>query len=209
MPRDKTANHIKIMPAAKEEFMEFGFSSSSMRSIGERCGMTAAGIYRHCRDKEDLFDQLVSPAAERIASWIEAHTARYVDAVQSEGPVLWRDSEIDLMREIVYPNMEEYHLLFAKAQGSKYENFLHDLTDWSQKQLLKFIPILRDRGYGAWAIKPEELHLLLSAYHTALFEPVIHRYSTEDALRCLDTVEAFFLPGWKQLMGMQSSEYTE
>ena len=42
MPRDKTANHIKIMAAAKAEFMEFGFEKSSMRSIADRCGMTAA-----------------------------------------------------------------------------------------------------------------------------------------------------------------------
>ena len=42
---------------------------------------------------------------------------------------------------------------------------------------------------------------MLSAYTTAMFEPVVHNYSMEEALRCLKTVEAFFLPGWKQLMG--------
>ena len=52
MPRDKSASHIKIMAAAKAEFMEMGFEKASMRSIGNRCGMTAAAIYRHCRDKK-------------------------------------------------------------------------------------------------------------------------------------------------------------
>ena len=52
MPRDKTENHIKIMAAAKEEFLEKGYEKASMRSIADRCGMTAAGIYRHCKDKE-------------------------------------------------------------------------------------------------------------------------------------------------------------
>ncbi len=55
MPRDKSVSHIKIMAAAKTEFMEMGFEKASMRSIADRCGMTAAGIYRHCIDKEDLF----------------------------------------------------------------------------------------------------------------------------------------------------------
>ena len=45
------------------------------------------------------------------------------------------------------------------------------------------------------------LHLLLSAYTTAMFEPVVHLYTMEEALHSLKTVEAFFLPGWKQLMG--------
>ena len=201
MPRDKTANHIKIMAAAKAEFMEFGFEKASMRSIAYRCGMTAAGIYRHCMDKEDLFDQIVSPAVERINAWIDAHVARYVDAVNQDEPMQWRDSEIDMMREVVYPNMEEYHLLLAKSQGSQYENFLHDLTERHQNQLLRYMPMLRNQGYPAWDIDPKELHLLLSAYTTAMFEPVVHLYTMEEALHSLKTVEAFFLPGWKQLMG--------
>ena len=47
-----------------------------------------------------------------------------------------------------------------------------------------------------------ELHILLSAYLTALFEPVLHNYQQEDAYRFLDAIEAFFLPGWKQLLGV-------
>lgn len=202
MPRDKTVNHIKIMAAAREEFMDMGFEKASMRSIGERCGMTAAGIYRHCRDKEDLFDQLVAPAVLRINKWLEGHINRYVGAVQSEEHVMWRDSEVDMMREVVYPHMEEYHLLLAKSQGTKYESFLHDLTERHQDQLLEYMPMLAEKGYKVWKIDPKELHLLLSAYTTAMFEPVIHNYSLEEANRCLETVEAFFLPGWKQLMGL-------
>ena len=201
MPRDKTANHIKIIAAAKAEFMEMGFDKSSMRSIAERCGMTAAGIYRHCVDKADLFDQIVAPAVDRINAWLDAHVARYVDAVHHEERIQWRDSEIDMMREIIYPNMEEYHLLLAKSRGSKYEHFLHDLTEGQQAQLLQYLPMLKAQGYAVMDITPKELHLLLSAYTTALFEPVIHNYSVEEALRCLTTVEAFFVPGWKQLLG--------
>ncbi len=159
MPRDKSANHIKLMAAARAEFLEFGFEKASMRSIGERCGMTSS------REPQ------------------------------------WRDSWTDMMREVVYPHMEDYILLVAKSGGTKYENFLHDLTETGQKQFLSYLPVLRKLGYPVWDIDPEALHLLLSAYSTALFEPVIHSYPPEDAIRCLDTIEAFFLPGWKKLMG--------
>ena len=129
MPRDKTVNHIRLMAAAREEFLELGFEKASMRSIGKRCGMTAAGLYRHCRDKEDLFDQLVSPAVDRLNTWLKEHVERYVKAVESSWEPLWRDSWIDMMREVVYPHMEDYTLLVAKSRGTKYENFLHDLTE--------------------------------------------------------------------------------
>ena len=201
MPRDKTMNHIKLMAAAREEFLEYGFEKASMRSIGKRCGLTAAGIYRHCRDKEDLFDQLVAPSAEKLNTWLKEHVARYVDMVEKNREPRWHDSWIDMMRELVYPHMEDYHLLLTKSHGTKYENFLHDLTEGGQSQFLSYFPRLKELGYPVRDIHPSELHLLLSAYSTALFEPVIHNYPLEDALRCLDTIEAFFLPGWKQLMG--------
>ncbi len=201
MPKDKTANHIKLMAAARMEFLELGFEKASMRSIGERCGLTAAGLYRHCRDKEDLFGQLVSPAVERVNAWINEHVDHYVKTVKKGDKALWKDAWTDMMRDVVYPNMEDYYLLVARSQGTKYENFLHDLTEEGQKQFLSYFPLLRELGYPVWDINPSELHLLLSAYSTALFEPVIHKYPLEDALRCLDTVEAFFLPGWKKLMG--------
>lgn len=202
MPRDKSANHVKIMAAAKEEFLEGGYEKASMRSIADRCGMTAAGIYRHCKDKEDLFYQLVSPAEEKLKEWEKKHISGYEDSVKKGRKITWKDSNIDMMRELVYPNMEDYHLLVAKSKGSRYENFLHDMTEESQNKLMYYLGMLRDSGYKVPEVSPVQLHLLLTAYFTALFEPVIHNYSCEEAVSALDTVEKFFLPGWKQLMGI-------
>ena len=152
MPKDKTVTHIKVLAAAREEFMEYGYENASMRRIGQRCDMTAAGLYRHCKDKAGLFGELVSPSIEKIDAWLEAHINRSIQTMENETIDLWKDSEIDMMRDLIYPNMEEYRLL-------------------------------------------------LSAYTTALFEPVIHGYSKEEAYRCSEMLEEFFLPGWKQLLG--------
>ena len=46
--------------------------------------------------------------------------------------------------------------------------------------------------------------MLLTAYFTALFEPVVHRYPLDEALLYLDTVEEFFLPGWEKITGGRS-----
>ena len=201
MPRDKTASHARVLEAAREEFMAYGFEKASMRRIGDRCGMTAAGLYRHCKDKADLFRELVEPSVQRIDQWLDAHVQRSIRSMEANEVDLFKDSEIDMMRDLIYPNMEEYRLLLTKAQGSPYEHFLHDLAERHQQQMLTFLPMLYEQGYVMQRISIKELHLLLSAYTTALFEPVIHGYSQEEAYRCLDTVEAFFLPGWKQLLG--------
>ncbi|MCR5633707.1 MAG: TetR/AcrR family transcriptional regulator [Lachnospiraceae bacterium] len=202
MPRDKSLSHVRIMEAARAEFMEMGYEKASMRSIGERCNMTAAGIYRHCKDKEDLFNQLVSPAVENLNSWAKAHMMRYEEPVKKGKKLVWQDSNIDMMRELVYPNMEDYHLLIAKSKGSKYENFLHDMTETSQKKLQSYFGELREAGYKVPELAPSQIHLLMTAYITALFEPVVHNYSCEEATDALVTLEKFFLPGWKLLLGI-------
>ncbi|MBQ8954961.1 MAG: helix-turn-helix transcriptional regulator, partial [Clostridia bacterium] len=137
MPRDKTASHVKILAAARQEFLEQGFEKASMRRVGQRCGMTAAGVYRHCRDKADLFDQLVSPVVDELYGWLEGHVGRYMEAVEGDGAVLWQDTEIDLMREVVYPRMEDYRLLLTCAQGTRYEDFLHRLSAYNQAEMEK------------------------------------------------------------------------
>lgn len=201
MPKDKTASHVRVMAAARDEFMEYGFEKASMRRVGERCGLTAAGLYRHCRDKADLFNQLVAPAIERLKSWMDTHLTNYLTTVRDEGNLKWQDSWIDMMREVVYPHVEDYHLLLTCSSGTKYESFLHDLTQTAQERMLDYLPVLREKGLPIHEISPAALHLLLSAYVTALFEPVIHRYSLDESMKCLETIEAFFLPGWKTLFG--------
>ena len=201
MPKDKTASHARVLAAAREEFLAYGFEKASMRRVGERCGLTAAGLYRHCRDKADLFDLLVAPAIGQLNAWMENHLARYLTAVWEDGTLQWKDSWIDMMREVVFPHVEDYHLLLTCSSGTKYESFLHDLTQAAQERTLQYLPVLREKGLAVREFSPRELHLLYSAYVTALFEPVIHRYTLDESMRCLETIEAFFLPGWKTLFG--------
>lgn len=42
----------------------------------------------------------------------------------------------------------------------------------------------------------------MTAYITALFEPVVHNYDYDVAISALSTLEIFFLSGWKKLLGV-------
>ncbi len=203
MPRDKTDSHEKVLASAIEEFRTYGFENASMRRIGQRIGMTAAGLYRHCKDKADLFEQIVGPAAQAMQNWLTDHATHSMAVVQQGGDQesLWDQSANHMMSSLIYPHMDEYHILFAHSQGTKYEHLLHDLTEQQQIQMMEAINLLREQGRPVFSITEKALHLLLTAYNSALFEPVIHHYSLEEALTCLKTVEAFFMPGWKRLMG--------
>ena len=202
MPRDKTVSHARVLAAARDEFLQYGYEGASMRRIGRSAGMTAAGLYRHCEDKAALFAELAQPAVDRIEQWRQAQLARGAAATEAGDAALCQESEIDLMREIVYPHMEEYRLLLTSAEGTAYGSFLSDLVEKNTEKMLVLQPLLREKGHPAREIDARELRLLLSAYTNALFEPVLQECGQEEALRYLDTVAAFFLPGWRLLLGV-------
>ena len=209
MPRDKTFSHEKIIRAATEEFAEYGYDKASMRRIGKRCGLTAAALYRHFDSKEAMYDALVSPALEDLKEWVSEHVSRSEEAIRActeipgnrETEMIWNSTEIDMMRDLIYPRMEEYAMLVNKSYGSRYENFLNDFVEDQMKRMVPQLKELKKLGLDVKDISEEELHMVTTAYCTALFEPVVRNYSLEEAVSYLDTVEAFFMPGWKNLLG--------
>ncbi len=205
MPRDKTLSHEKVKKAIKEEFLEKGFEDASIRSIGARAGMTSAGLYRHYADKEAMFNSMVEPLIESIKDWTERHTDRKYslvdDGVTKEE--LFGETFIDMIKEVILPRKDEFILLMSRSSGTKYENFIHDYVEENQKKFTEAIRYLKEKGYPTVELSEEELHMLLSAYLTACFEPIIHDYDNVKIEKYLNTVQKFFMPGWLKIMGVK------
>ena len=202
MPKDKTESHNRIIPAARQEFLEKGFQNASTRAIAARAGLTSGGLYRPFKDKEDMSAALVEPALQEMNAWMDRHVRRgYAGALSGNYEAMWQDSEVDMIREVIYPNLDAFRLILCCSQGTKYENFIDDLVNEHQRLMLDVFDKLREHGVPVKDIVPEELHILMSAYTTAMFEPIIHDYPQENAMHYLQTIEAFFLPGWHDLMG--------
>ena len=205
MPRDKTLSHEKVKKAVKEEFLEKGFEDASVRSIGARAGMTSAGLYRHYADKEAMFDAMVEPLVESIKEWTVNHTNKKYTLL--EGGVLddelFGENFIDMVKDVILPQRDEFILLVSRSGGTRYEHFIHDYVEENQKEFFDAIRYLQEKGYSTTNIDEEELHMLLSAYLTACFEPVIHDYDDEKVLKYLNTVQEFFMPGWLKIMGVK------
>ena len=205
MPRDKSLSHEKVNKAIKEEFLEKGYEDASIRSIGARAGMTSAGLYRHYADKEAMFNAMVEPLIDSIESWTKNHRESKFSIISEGVPEddLFGETFIDLIREVILPRRDEFILLMSRSNGTKYENFIHDFVVSNQKEFLKAIRYLKEKGYPAKELDEEELHMLLSAYITACFEPIIHNYNDVKIEKYLNTVREFFMPGWLKIMGIK------
>lgn len=205
MPRDKSLSHERVKKAIREEFLEKGYEDASVRSIGARAGMTSAGLYRHYADKEAMFAAMVEPLIESIRSWTKRHIERKFRLVENgtQEEELVGETFVDLIKDVILPRKDEFVLLMSRSAGTKYENFVHDYVVGNQKEFLESIRYLKEKGYPTLDISEEELHMLLSAYLTACFEPIIHDYDDAKVDKYLNTVQEFFMPGWLRIMGVK------
>lgn len=204
MPRDKSLSHQRVNKAIMEEFLEKGYEGASIRSIGARAGMTSAGLYRHYADKEAMFDGMVQPLVDEMKRWLKNHTNKKYDIVEGDlsQENIFGESFVDLIRDVILPRRQEFILLMTCSGGTKYENFIHDLTEENQKEFLDALQYLKKKGYPVKVVTEEELHMLLSAYLTACFEPIIHDYDEASIEKYLSIIQEFFMPGWMRIMGI-------
>ena len=205
MPRDKTLSHIRVNKAIKEEFLEKGFENASIRSIAARAGMTSAGLYRHYRDKEAMFEAMVEPLTKDIVIWTRRHTENKNLLLDNEisTDILFNQTFVDVIKEVILPKRDEFKLLLTCSGGTKYENFIHDYAMESQKELLDTIDYMKKKGCPIMDIDEDELHMLLSSYLTACFEPIIHDCDEAKIEKYLNTIREFFVPGWMKILGVR------
>lgn len=203
MPRNKTAHHERIIEAARQEFMAYGFADASMRRIAAAAGMSASGLYKHFPGKEEMFAALVEPAYEGLMAMYRKEETAEREALQS-GTLneKWESGgEARMAMEYIYDHPDAFRLLICKSQGTRYESFLHDLAVEEEKTTMAFMKLLKEQGVRINEVDPRELHLLVTANVGAVFQAVEHGFTREEAMRYADTLDRFFTKGWQELFG--------
>ena len=202
MPIDKTANHEKIVAAAKKEFLTNGFTDASMRHIAEEAGMSASGLYKHFASKEEMFSALVEPAYQGLLALFRQEAGDQEQFIE-EGDISCWDTGHDAKLAIgyIYDHLDAFRLIICKSQGTKYESFLHDLAMLEEETTLSFMKLLKEQGVKINDFSEKELHLLTTANVNAVFQTVEHAFTREEAMHYADTLDRFFSRGWREFFG--------
>lgn len=211
MPRDKTQSHEKILAAAMQEFLQKGFEGASMKDVADAVGMTSAALYRHFDDKQAMFTALVQPAADALAEWTKKHvdtSYSLLDGgdIKQITDAMWnfetQMSDVHMVLDVMYEQPDAFRLLLCCSAGTAFEGFLHDKVEEATDQMMEFLSHCIERGLRARDVKRDEMHMLVSAYFSALVQPIEHGYALSDAKRYLNTMQDFFTPGWRLILGL-------
>ncbi|MCR4933521.1 MAG: TetR/AcrR family transcriptional regulator; helix-turn-helix transcriptional regulator [Lachnospiraceae bacterium] len=204
MSKDKTNNHKIIIEEAKKEFLEYGFAKASLRRIAASAGMSASGMYKHFPSKEAMFGELIKPAYDDFLDIFRNGTEYDYEEESVENlRRMLEGSEVTKIINYVYDNYDAFKLVICKSQGTKYENFIEELSLIDEMGTLKFIDALRKKGEPIKDINKEEFHMLAITYATAMFKPVEFDYPKEKAIHYAKTMDEFFAPAWKSFFYLE------
>ena len=202
MPIDKTANHEKIIAAARKEFLTYGFTDASMRRIAAAAGMSASGLYKHFTGKEEMFSALVEPAYQGLLALFRQEAGDQEQVIGTGDVSIWETGQ-DAKRAVayIYDHLDAFRLIVCKSQGTKYENTLHDLAVLEEELTLSFMEVLKKQGVKLNDFSEKELHLLTTSNVNAVFQTVEHDFTRDEAMHYADTLDRFFSKGWKEFFG--------
>ena len=204
MPRDKTESHERIITAAKEEFLTYGFENASMRRIASNSGITVSGLYKHFPSKEEMFAHLVQPMLDEFNVLYQQKEQEEQDAIEEIGAAAaFLNEDAVYAMAFIYDHFDEFKLLVCCSQGTRYEDYAHKLAEMEEESSLKYIDALRKRGDHVPDFDRREFHLLVSSNVEAVLQPIRHDFTREDAMRYAKTINTFFSKGWKWLCGME------
>ena len=204
MPRDKTESHKRIIEAAREEFLEYGYNDASLRRIASKAGIQVGGLYKHFANKEEVFASLVDPVIKGFTDCYGVIEKDYFNEIENLDPgISWSNqNETVRMMEFIYDHFDEFKLIICRSQGTMYENFTHDLSILEEEVTLKYMKELKKRKIPVKKVNEKEFHLLVTSSVNAIFQAVTHDFKRSEAMHYAKTLEKFYLPAWKALFGI-------
>ena len=82
----KEESRERIVDSARNEFLQHGYRSSSMRRIALRSNMTVGNLYRYFKNKEELIVAAVFPAYRELSELIRSLTGGRISLENREFP---------------------------------------------------------------------------------------------------------------------------
>lgn len=192
----------RILESAKQEFLALGFEKASLKHICEQAKVTTGALYKRYNGKEDLFCAVVKDTVSDLQSIVEEKSSVDLNAMSDEALIKAWDMDVDYMMwwfRFLYDRHDGFVLLLKCAEGTSYSNFQHDWVEAMTDATNAYYQEARRRGLSHTSISMEELHILLSAFWTTIYEPFIHDFSWQEIESHCRLVCNLF--NWYQVLG--------
>lgn len=188
----------RVIECAKLEFMNKGYRDASIREIAKRADTSPRAIYTRFPDKEGLFHAIVETAYSGLLAMLKNSSADYWSVQKAnQDKVMFSEDSTEYYRQMVdyiYEYKDEFILLVKYSEGTRYENFIEQLTDINCAYLRDFYGEDKDEGFD---IMIKMVHMITHSFYSGLFEPLLHGMNKDEAQFFVRKLCLFFIYGVK------------
>ena len=187
----------KIIKAAKEEFMQYGFQKASLHKIAQNAGLTTGALYTRYKNKDALFCSLMANVMEAFRTNAEPLRERYYAVEKSrniEELIRVMEDERSIYLDILFEYYDECKLFFCHSVGSSIETNMEKMMQVKADETIAFL-----KRISKTQVDLNGVEMILKGQFQFYHQILQKGYSKEEAVRCMETVELFFEAGWKKL----------
>ncbi|MBR3548941.1 MAG: TetR/AcrR family transcriptional regulator [Treponema sp.] len=192
-----------ILSVAEEEFLQKGYRDASLRTIVKKAGVTTGAFYGYFKSKEELFDALVKEHYDYINCIYDDILHEFEKLPPEEQKLRMEDyssAGLKKMFDYIWDHKIPFYLISKSAGGTKYENFLQNITQKDIASTEAFYDVLEKQGTKVERIDPMIEQLVILSTFTSFFTLILRDIPKEDAQRGLEQMFRFYRGGWNSLM---------
>lgn len=175
----------RLLAAAKDEFLKYGYRGASLRRIAAVAGVTTGAIYGCFGSKQELFDALVGGTYELFMRNYMAAQNRFTDIPEAQQPdnVGTASSHyLDWAVTFMLEHRDEFRLLLTCSEGTRFSGMVDEMVRVEVEATDRFMRVLDSLGRAPDGMSPMLEHILVSSMFTGMFEIVIHDMEPEAAI---------------------------
>lgn len=192
-----------IQQAALTEFSEKGYLGASLRKIVKSAGVTTGAFYGYFSSKAALFASIVEPHATALMGRFMETQITFSELPEAEQPNrMGVDSGAYLhwMVDYICQHREPVKLLLTRAEGTSYEDFVHQMVEVEVDYTMHYLEVLARLGQSYQNLDRQICHIIASGMFNGIFEIVIHDMPRDKAMKYIDQLRIFYTAGWLKLM---------
>ena len=188
-----------IIEAAKQEFLQNGFQSTSIHQIAKRAKVTTGAIYTRYQGKDELFCSLIEGFLQALEKERKDNKKAYIRyCVDKNFDRFLKDIEKEIAGyiDILFAHYDECRLLLCCSKGSSVEMMLHEMLENKVFETKKFIK--QNMVSDISEIKLDLVELLIKQQFNVYTLVIEKGYSKNETVEYIRMLGEFIEAGWEK-----------
>ncbi|MBU1344790.1 MAG: TetR/AcrR family transcriptional regulator [Proteobacteria bacterium] len=192
-----------LLAAAMKEFLEKGFRSASLRSIAKNSNGTTGIIYTYFKNKNEIFEILVSPVVFQFEKRLATEEISIKEALEGKemSPKEWFTKNLRFLLRLLEKYPDEMKLLFLKSEGSSFETYKDFVIEnGTRRSTAIFRTLNRSKAFKGQELSEFFILNLVKFVLNIVVEAMKQNKGSKDIVIYEEEITSFLFSGWKALV---------